>query len=154
MNNQITIPHRKELVKMLEHIPWSDTPNLRKQVLTRWEESTLEYRTALIAEIAEKRGVSKLAAQVADTKSKISKLKEDLETIETTLESKGFEISESGHLSFSDDAPDNLVESVKRAIAKEHGSEEEIETKFDDAITKLWLVPTLDEATKLIESLS
>ena len=138
-NQTFSEGRRKALVALFDK--WSG--KVRDHVLEKFQEDHDRLRTSIIREFAEKQGCLRLTGQIAAMCANLDKATSELAAF-------GFEVDDDEGLTLSDSAPKVLRQSLEKRIAADIGTREHLERKMDNAVVKLLLVPTTDEANKLI----
>jgi hypothetical protein len=133
---------RKELADLLGHKEGS----LRNRATSRFREQRQDFYDALLNEYAEKKGALKLANQIASAQDQINEWKAELSTV-------GFSLGYDGELELRDSCGP-LEHLIQDRIKKEPGTQNDIEARFDSVQLALMTVATLEDAEKLLKSVS
>lgn len=134
---------RKELADLLGHKEGS----LRNRATSRFREQRQELYDALLNEYAEKKGALKLASQIASAEDRINEWKAELSTL-------GFRLDYQGELVLRDSCDNPIDKTIEERIKKELGTAYDIEARFDSVQLALMTVATLEDAEKLLKSVS
>jgi hypothetical protein len=145
MNNvsNLSSTSRKELADLLGHKDGS----LRNRATARFRDQRRELYAALLNEYAEKKGAAKLAGQIATAEERINEWKAELSTV-------GFRIDYEGEMVLRESSTNPLDKLIEDRIKKELGTENDIEARFDSVQLALMTVATLEDAEKLLKSVS
>ena len=96
--------------------------------------------------MAEKAGALKLVEKVEELGTQSKSADRDLAKL-------GFEVTTSGDLKLSWDAPDQLSEAYERQVEEAKPSVQKSLKKYDLAIVGVWTAETAAEAKKIVEGL-
>jgi hypothetical protein len=137
----LSLANRKELADLLkEYEPLHETA----KVLYRAKRQELE-RSILNEYLKEKKGIQ-LLSEIAATAEKMDALEDELNAL-------GLEL-DGGVLSICWGAPDSLKDRIAQKIERLIGTENDIDARFESARLALMIVPTLEDAKKIIDSVS
>lgn len=140
--NQFSLPNRKQLADLLGDK--YDGLRSKAKVKLREKNQTL-YRTYL-SESAEKKGALKFVEQIKVARQKLSDLEDELLKL-------GFQENH-GDLYTSGDAGAILRKSIEARIERELGTSDQIDARFDSLQIAMMTVASLEDAEKLLKSVS
>lgn len=140
--NQFSLANRKQLADMLKDKP----DGLRHRAKTRFAAKVEALKTSLVKEYAEKKGASSIVKQLEAGRAKV-------EELETALQALGFELS-CGELRLYDRYSNPLDDLIDARVERELGSCADIDARFDSAQIAMMTVATLEDADKLLKSVS
>jgi len=120
---------------------------LRYKAKQRFRHKGDDLREALILEYAEKKGAAKLVSQIDIAREKIRQLSVDINQL-------GFDYDSDGDLTLCGGSSNPLDQIIDQRIEKELGTCDAIDARFESAQLAMLTVPTLDDAEKLLKSVS
>lgn len=145
--NQFSLANRKQLADVVGN---SDYNGLRSRVKRTLSEKRDELRDSLVKEYAQKKGAYKAFALIMAAKKK--------------LEEQEKELSKLGFVFYDDDEEDvriaggdagrALRKLIDDQVDKEVGTLGDLEARFDSVQVAMMTVVTLEEADKLLKSVS
>jgi hypothetical protein len=139
---QFSLANRKQLADMLGN----NYDGLRYRTKQKFRIKAQALKDAFIKEYAEKKGATKAVGQIEAAMSKVDELKAELLAL-------GFDYDDGG-LSLRDESSNPLDKIIDGRVTKEIGSEDAIEARFDSAQIAMMTVATLEDADKLLKSVS
>jgi hypothetical protein len=142
-NSNLSLANRKQLADLLA----DRYDSLRSKVKSKMREKRSELEEALIRELAEKKGALKVATQINATKEKLKELRDELAHF-------GFQLHDDGDLLLAGDAGRALSRALESRIDKELGTLDAIDARFDSTQIAMMTVATLEDAEKLLKSVS
>ena len=142
-NSQFSLTNRKQLADLLGN----QYDGLRYNAKQRFRQKVDGLREALILEYAEKKGAAKLASQIDIAREKIRQLSVDINQL-------GFDYDSDGDLTLSGGSSNPLDKIIDERIAKDIGTSDAIEARFDSAQLAMMTVASLEDAEKLLKSAS
>jgi hypothetical protein len=142
-NSNLSLANRKQLADMLA----DDYHGLRSKAKAKHRKKTDQLFESLKLDYVEKPAVSKVIDQ-------INILEATLKQRNKELASLGFELQRDGDLYFTDDTGDSLRKSIHERVAKEMGTFEDIDARFDEAQIAMMTVASLEDAEKLLKSVT
>jgi len=137
---QFTADQRKALADLLK-----PTGDIRQQANTRYTDQYDALEASSIEKIARKKKLYEVAV-------KVKKAQDQIKQWEQTIKATGLHLNSDGSFEF-DWGSDPLKDEIKGYIEKEIGTRSDIEKRLASALLKIWTVPTLNEAAKVVESL-
>lgn len=140
--NQFSLANRKQLADMLGDKYDGLRYRMKQKFRARWQ----SLRDSFVLEYAEKKGAGKLLSQINGAKAKI-------EELEAELCALGFDL-DTGGLALRDSNSNPLDKLIDDRIEKEIGTEDAIDARFDSAQIAMMTVATLEDADKLLKSVS
>lgn len=140
--NQFSLANRKQLADLLGN----KYDGLRAKAKSRLAEKRQELHKTLMNEAAERKGALKVVEQIKVSRQRITDLEEELRRL-------GF-AERYGGLSTSGCAATPLDRSIDTRINKELGTENDIDARFDSVQVAMMTVATLEDADKLLKSVS
>lgn len=141
-NSNFSLANRKQLADLLGH----DYNGLRDKAKSKYRNAEHNLRRTLTEEYSEKKGASKLVTQIEGYESKIKELNAEIAVL-------GFRF-EDGDLSLKYGDSNPLKKLIDERIEKELGSEESLHARFDSAQLAMMTVASLEDAEKLLKSVS
>lgn len=142
-NQQFSLANRKNFIDLL-----ADKPNsLRQRAKDRFRTKRHKLYDSYFHESAEKKGALKIADQITVTTRKLHELNAELKQL-------GFRFDYDDHLVIDDEDANPIEKLIDQRIEKEIGVSEDIDARFDSASTAIMTVDTLEEAQKLLKSVS
>jgi hypothetical protein len=141
-DSNFSLANRKELADMLA----DKYESLRSKAKGRYFEKAKVLRQSIIQELAEKTVAPKINTQISTMRSKIIELRDELSQL-------GFE-NDSEHLILSGGSSNPLWDVVEKRIKDDLGSPDDIDARFDSAQLAMLTVASLEDADKLLKSVS
>jgi hypothetical protein len=141
-NSQFSLANRKQLADLLDN----RYDGLRYRAREKRATRANALRKSLIEEYGEKKGATAVARQIEASNRKIQELSIELKQL-------GFEYDESG-LQLFDDRSNPLDDIIDKRVEKEMGSRADIDARFDSAQIAMMTVASLEDAEKLLKSVS
>lgn len=141
-NPQLSLANRKELADMLA----DKYESLRSKAKSKFHDTRNALRESLIREYAEKNGAMKLIAQIEVSRAKNQELEDELSTL-------GFETDHTG-VALSRGSRNPLGKIIDERIKKDIGCVEDIDARFDSAQLAMMTVASLQDAEKLLKSVT
>ena len=141
-NQQFSLANRKQFADMLA----DDYNGLRSKVKRQFRQKVELLQKALVNEYAEKKGALKLVAQIDAARLKVRELSAELAEL-------GFEI-DGKDLRLSNPASNPLDRIIDQRIEKDLGSNDAIDARFDSAQLAMMTIASLEDAEKLLKSVS
>lgn len=143
MNNpQFSLANRKQLAEMLG----DKYESLRYRIKERFREKQRELYNGFLNEYAEKKGAKKLIGQIELAERKLAELKAELSGL-------GFDFDD-GNLTLNGGGSNPLDKIIDDRVEKAIGSVRDIDARFDSAQVAMMTVATLEDAEKLLKSVS
>ena len=137
---QLTQPQRNALAEMLKE--WGDVWNRAQK---KYEETRTSRKEAIIREVA--------GDGIIKAKDNIVSLRNKMQAAEDELRQLGFELDGDEVLDLTSSSS-RLARSIERRLDAEVGTKDEVLTRsFNTARIKLLLVPSAEEAEKIVEPL-
>jgi hypothetical protein len=137
---QLTQPQRKALTDMLKE--WGD---VWKRAQNEYEETRTSRKEMIIREVA--------GDEISKTNDSILSLRAKVQAAEDDLKQLGFELDGEGALDLVSSSS-RLARTIERRLDAEVGTKDEVLTRsFNTARIKLLLVPSAEEAEKIVEPL-
>lgn len=140
--SQFSLANRKQLADLLT----DKYEGLRYKAKQNFRRKRDELRDALIEEYAEKKGATPAVKQIEAAQRKIHELTSELSQL-------GFEVCGSG-LRLCDEYRNPLENTIRERLKKDIGTEDDIDARFDSAQLAMMTVATLEDAEKLLKSVS
>jgi len=119
---------------------------LRYKARQKFRQKVQALNKSFIVEYAGKKGATKLISQIDTALSKIEELKAELTGL-------GFDFDD-GDLTLRGGSANPLDKIIDDRIEKEIGTEDAIEARFDSAQIAMMTVASLEDADKLLKSVS
>lgn len=141
-NSQFSLANRKQLADMLG----SQYEGLRYRTKEKFREKQQALCQSLIKEFAEKKGALKLTGQIEAAEEKIKATKAELLQL-------GFEFDDDD-LTLSGGSVNPLDSIIDARVEKEIGTSDAIDARFDSAQIAMMTVASLEDAEKLLKSVS
>jgi hypothetical protein len=141
-NQQFSLANRKQLADILS----DKYDGLRYKAKQRFRQKVDTLRAALINEYAEKKGATKIAGQIEVEQAK-------LKDLNASLSELGFELYH-GNLSLHSRSSNPLDDIINKRIEKDLGDTDAIDARFDSAQVAMMTVATLEDAQKLLKSVT
>ena len=141
-DSNFSLANRKQLADMLSN----GYGSLRDRTKDRFHDKRRALYNSFLKELAEKKGASKLIGQIEAAESKITELQADLQLL-------GFEFDD-GDLTLRGGDHNPLDKTLDDRVEKEIGSVRAIDARFDSAQIAMMTVATLEDAEKLLKSVS
>jgi hypothetical protein len=144
MNNisNLSLANRKQLADLLGN----DYGRPRSKARDRYRQRRRSLYSSLVNEYAEKKGALKLVRQIVVAKEKIQELQDELAQL-------GFGLYDDG-VALRGGSSNPLDKIIDERIDKEIGSEDALEARFDSAQIAMMTVASLEDAEKLLKSVS
>jgi hypothetical protein len=142
-NSQFSLANRKQLADLLAN----KYEGLRYNAKQRFGKKRDELRASFIKELAEKKGALTVYR-------KIEAAKDQIQDLESELAGLGFDLNYSGHLELSRDGVNLHSKTIDARVAKEIGTLDSIDARFDSAQLAMMTVASLEDAEKLLKSVS
>jgi len=139
--NQFSLANRKHLADMLGN----QYDGMRWKAVRKFREQREKLQNALVKEYAGKSGVMKLVSQLEAAEKKCQDLSKDISKLH-------FSHNSDGSLQVVCHTP--LDKTIDARIEKEIGSVAEVEARFDSAQIAMMTVASLEDADKLLKSVS
>jgi hypothetical protein len=139
--SNLTLANRKQIADLLKQYG-----SLHEQAVDKYRSKYRELEQSALHEFAE----GKLGAQFV---SELAAAIEEVGGFEDSLASIGLERDDTT-LSIGWNAPGTLKASINSKIERNIGSRRDIDARFDSARIAMMTVPTLEDAKKIIDSLS
>lgn len=140
--NQFSLANRKQLADFLGN----QYEGLRWKAIQKFRNQRNELEQAIVNEYAEKKGAAKLAAQIEIAHTKIKELEAELSALGFIIDNDDFTISVP-----SSTPLDKIIDA---RIEKEIGTDDAIEARFNSAQIAMMTVASLEDADKLLKSVS
>jgi hypothetical protein len=140
--SNLSLANRKQLADMLGNL----YGGLRQKARDRFRHKEQTLKVALVKEYAEKKGALKAVVQIDAAQSKIQELKRELAVLGFQLDSDGLDLSRG--------SSDTLRKLINERIERELGTEDALEARFDSAQIAMMTVASLEDAEKLLKSVS
>lgn len=140
--NQFSLANRKQLADLLA----DKYESLRSKAKVKLRNQRQDRSNLLIAEYAEKKGALKVVEQIKVNRQKLTDLEEELNQL-------GFQENH-GDLYTAGTAGLALRKIIDARIDKELGTPDDIDARFDSAQIAMMTVATLEDADKLLKSVS
>ncbi len=137
-----SLANRKQLADMLK----SDYEGLRYKAKRRLQERRTSLEKSIIKEYAEKRGALKLIALIQAAQTKLKNQERDLTEL-------GFR-TDDGDVVFTYNGRDLYAKSLEERLDKEIGTCNDIDARFDSVQLAMMTVASLEDAEKLLKSVS
>jgi hypothetical protein len=141
-DSNLSLANRKQLADLLG----TQYNGLRQKAKDRYYERSNDLRNSLVDEIAEKKGALKLGVQIRVGELAIDELKEELSAL-------GF-LYDDGDVRLETRRSNLLNKTVDERVKKELGSPDDIDARFDSSQIAMMTVATLEDAEKLLKSVS
>lgn len=139
---QLTHPQRKALIELL-----GEYGGVYKRAKNNYEETLDAAKDSIVLAIAKENGADQLLLQYRS-------LKQQAKAVETKLDEVGLDVDDKGNFSFNYHTPDSWDQRVEDELEAAFGSRKQLlDTLFETARVKLWLVTTAEEAEKIVEPL-
>src|SRR5579862_923539 len=133
-NSNLSLANRKQLADMLGN----QYGGPRQKARERFRQKERDLRTSLVNELAEKKGALKIAAQIEAAQTKIGDLKRELEILGFEFDSSGLDLNGGNSL--------GLRRLISERIAKELGTEDALDARFDSTQIAMMTVASLEDA--------
>jgi hypothetical protein len=140
--NQFSLANRKQLADLLA----DKYDGLRSKAKSKLREKRQVLYSKLLDESAEKKSALKLGEQIKVARQKIKDLEDELLKL-------GFQ-DVHGELYASGDAGNVLRRSIEARVDKELGTSDAIDARFDSLQIAMMTVASLEDADKLLKSVS
>jgi len=141
-NSQFSLANRKHLADLLA----DKYDSLRYKARQSFNRKAEALRTAIIGELAEKKGALGVVR-------KIEVAQESIKDLTAELSELGFELY-SGDLRLRDRGSNPFNKIIATRVEKEIGSEDDINARFDSAQLAMMTIASLEDAQKLLKSVS
>jgi hypothetical protein len=141
-NSQFSLANRKQLADMLGN----QYDGLRYRAKQKFREKQQALFQSVIREFAEKKGALKLTGQIEAAEEKIKAVKAELLQL-------GFDLDD-GDLTLSRGSANPLDKIIDTRVEKEIGTSDAIDARFDSAQIAMMTVASLEDAEKLLKSVS
>jgi len=141
-NSQFSLANRKQLADLLA----DKYDGLRYKARQRFNRKAEALRISIISELAEKKGALGVVR-------KIEVAQKSIEDLSAELSDLGFELSY-GDLRLRDRGSNPLNKAIATRVEKEIGTPEAIDARFDSAQIAMMTVASLEDAEKLLKSVS
>jgi hypothetical protein len=142
-NSQFSLANRKQLADMLG----SKDGGLRHQAKIRFNEKHRTLRLSFLEEYAEKKGALKLVGQIDTAEKRIEEWKAELSIL-------GFRLDYDDELLLVGGSRNPLDKIIDDRLDKELGTSLDIDARFDSAQIAMMTVASLEDAEKLLKSVS
>lgn len=143
-NSQFSLANRKHLADLLAN---SDYNSLRSRAHSKLRDRRNELFTKLVKEYAEKKGAMKVVGQ-------ITVLKERLKEQENALLTLGFDLDRDDDIDLAGNAGNSIRKQIDERVDKELGTPADLSARFDSVQLAMMTVATLEDAEKLLKSVS
>ncbi len=140
--NQFSLANRKQLADLLG----DKYDGLRSKAKSKLREKRQALCTTFLNESAEKKGALKFVEQIKVARQRIADLADELRNL-------GFE-ERYGGLSTIGDVGSALDRSINARVDKELGTSDDIDARFDSVQIAMMTVASLEDAEKLLKSVS
>jgi hypothetical protein len=140
--NQFTLANRKQIADMLG----SNYGSLREKVKDRFRGKAHTLYNAFLNEYAEKKGALAVVAKLDAAKNKLQELRAELSLL-------GFELDNSG-LALAGGSSNPLDKIIDQRVAEKIGTIYDLDARFDSAQVAVMTAATLEDADKLVRSVS
>lgn len=141
-NSQFSLANRKQLADLLA----DKYDSLRSKAKSKLREKRQRVYQSLVNEYAEKKGALKIVEQIKVARQRIADLEDELHKL-------GFE-ERYGSLSTFGTAGSSLDTSINARVDKELGTSDDIDARFDSTQIAMMTVASLEDAEKLLKSVS
>jgi len=142
-NSQFSLASRKQFADMLGH----KQDGLRERARRILAEKRQALYQSLRNEYAEKKGALRLVTQIDAAGKRIAEWKAELSTL-------GFRIDYDGELMLEGGSRNPLDKIIDGRVDKELGTMEAIDARFDSAQIAMMTVASLEDAEKILKSVS
>jgi hypothetical protein len=140
--SQFSLANRKQLADVLS----DKYEGLRYKAKQKFDQKAKTLRRSIIEEFAEKRGAQAVVRQIEAGQKKLRELSVELENL-------GFDLTY-GDLRLHDQRSNPLDDIIDKRVEKEIGSNADIDARFDSAQLAMMTVASLEDADKLLKSVS
>lgn len=142
-DSNLSLANRKQLADMLGN----DYHGLRSRVKDKLREKRQDLADSLEKEFAEKKGALKVITQINATREKLKEQDRDLALL-------GYELDSDGDLCLTGDAGRIIRKTIDAQLDKELGTLDDVDARFDSTQVAMMTVATLEDAEKLLKSVS
>ena len=137
----LSLAYRKQLADLLKKYG-----TLREKANTVYQSKYCEVEQSLLNDYAEEKLGAQLMSEIAAMQVEVDSLKESLSTIGLELEGKTLTIAWS--------SPGSLSQRFQEQIERQIGKRGDIEARFENAYLAMMTVPALEDAKKILDSVS
>jgi hypothetical protein len=138
-----SLANRKQFADML-----ADRPNsLRQRARERFNAKRHELYESLLREYADKKGAPTIMRQIVSAK-------EEIELLKSGLNRLGFDLDYEDDLRLHGGSSNPIDKLIDKRIEKELGVYADIDARFDSVAMAMMTVATLEDAQKLLKSVS
>ena len=137
----LSLAYRKQLADLLKKYG-----ALREKANTVYQSKYGEVEQSLLNDYAEEKLGAQLMSEIAAVQVELDSLKESLSTIGLELEGKTLTIAWS--------SPGSLSQRFQEQIERQIGKRGDIEARFENAYLAMMTVPALEDAKKILDSVS
>ena len=137
----LSLTYRKQLADLLKKYgPLHDKAEASYQSKYR------DVEQSVLSDYVEEKMGSQLVSEIAAAQAELDSFKESLSTI-------GVEIND-GSLEIGWTAPDSLKKRIRDLVERQIGRKSDLEARFESARFAVLTVPTLEDAKKVLDSVS
>jgi C-terminal processing protease CtpA/Prc len=141
--SQFSLANRKQLADMLGH----KYEGLRQKAKEKFSSRRDELRASYIKELAKGKGALTVYQRIDDAKDRI-------EELELELAGLGFKVDYNGDLELNGEGVSLYDKTIGARVEKEIGTMDDIDSRFDSAQIAMMTVASLEDADKLLKSVS
>jgi hypothetical protein len=142
-NSQFSLANRKQLADMLS----DKYEGLRYKAKQRFNRRRTELYDSFLKELAKGKGALVVYQKIDDAKDRIEELK-------TELSGLGFKVGYNGDLELNNEGTSLHDKTLDARVEKEIGTVDDIDARFDSTQVAMMTVASLEDAEKLMKSVS